>query len=273
MSIDTLIESAGWWSYLLVFAVTVGETSAFVGALLPGETVILIAAALAGKGDLNPFLLAVVVVAGGIIGDNLGYTLGRRCGQRPSSGKFARLRLDGHLRKTQSFLTQHGGKAVFTGRFIGFIRTFLPFAAGASAMPCRRFFFFSTLASVVWGVGSVVLGYFVGAAATDYLHSAGFAGAIALAALALAAFTTVRIVKRHRRSREDRSVVPMSHQSAQKMKQGRPPSDDRGERAVPASGRPKSGPAADSTSWEPADPLPRGRQAGLQLGQRSEGHC
>ncbi|MFG3323602.1 DedA family protein [Streptomyces sp. NPDC048171] len=271
MHIDTLIDSAGWWSYLLVFAVTVGETSAFVGALLPGETVILIAAALAGKGDLNPFLLAVVVVVGGILGDNLGYMLGRRCGQRPSRGKFARLRLDVHLRKTQTFLARHGGKAVFTGRFIGFIRTFLPFAAGASAMPCRRFFFFSTLASVVWGVGSVVLGYFVGAAAIDYLHSAGFVGAIALAALAVVAFTTVRLVKRYRQGGGDRSTGSVSPLPA--MKQGRPPFDGDGERPTPESGQPRSGPIAGSASWEPADPLSQGRQVGLQLGQRSEGHC
>lgn len=219
MHIDTLMESAGWWSYLVVFAVTVGETSAFIGVLVPGETVILLAAALAGKGDLNPALLAAVVVAGGIIGDNLGYLLGRRCGRRPSSGRFARLRLDSHLRRAQSFLVRHGGKAVFAGRFIGFIRTFLPFAAGASAMPYRRFLFFSTLASVVWGVGNVLIGYFVGAAATEYLHSAGIVGALTLAVAALAVFTSLRLLKRHRQTGRAQPSILVSQRSPQEREQ------------------------------------------------------
>ncbi|MER7741894.1 DedA family protein [Streptomyces sp. NPDC096538] len=225
MHIDTLIESAGWWAYLVVFAVTVGETSAFLGLLVPGETVILIAAALAGKGDLNPVILAVAVVTGGIIGDNLGYLMGRRCGRRPSSGRFRRFRVDAHLRRAQTFLVRHGGKAVFAGRFIGFIRTFLPFAAGASAMPYRRFLFFSTLASVVWGVGNVGLGYFAGTAATEFLHSAGVVGALALAAMTLAMFVGLRLLKRRRRTGRAGSSIVASHRSLQAAGQDRAPLD------------------------------------------------
>ncbi|KAB2977542.1 DedA family protein [Streptomyces sp. SS1-1] len=221
MHIDTLIESAGWWAYLLVFAVTVSETSAFLGLLVPGETAILIAAALAGKGDLNPVILAAAVVTGGIIGDNLGYLLGRRCGRRPSSGRLRRFRLDAHLRRAQTFLVRHGGKAVFAGRFIGFIRTFLPFAAGASAMSYRRFFFFSTLASVVWGVGNVGLGYFAGTAATEFLHSAGAVGALALAAMALAMFVGLRLLKRRRHTGRAGSSIVASHRSLQEAVQDR----------------------------------------------------
>ncbi|MFG2925670.1 DedA family protein [Streptomyces sp. NPDC048305] len=200
MHIDTLIEAAGGWSYLVVFAVTVAETSAFIGFLVPGETVILLAAALAGKGDLNPVVLAIAVVAGGILGDNLGYLLGYRCQQRQGGGRVKPNRFDPHLRRAQSFLLRHGGKAVFTGRFIGFIRTFLPFAAGASAMPYRRFLLFSTLASVLWGIGNVTLGYFAGAAAKEFLHSAGLVGILAIAAVLLAALACAKLVKRRRRA-------------------------------------------------------------------------
>ncbi|WP_261384020.1 DedA family protein [Streptomyces sp. T12] len=199
----------------MVFAVTVGETSAFLGLLVPGETVILIAAALAGKGDLNPVILAVAVVTGGIVGDNLGYLMGRRCGRRPSSGRFRRFRPDAHLRRAQDFLVRHGGKAVFTGRFIGFVRTFLPFAAGAAAMPYRRFLFFSTLASVVWGIGNVVLGYFAGTAATEFLHSGGAVGALALAAVVLAVFVGLRLLKRRRHTGSSGSSIVVSHGSPQ----------------------------------------------------------
>ncbi|WP_432043335.1 DedA family protein [Streptomyces cadmiisoli] len=208
MDLDALIEAAGWWSYLIVFAVTVGETSAFVGLLVPGETVILLAAALAGRGDLDPVALAVAVVAGGILGDNAGYALGRRCRRRPRKARRPRPRLDPHVRRSQEFLVRHGGTAVFTGRFIGFVRAFLPFAAGASAMPYRRFLVFSSLASVVWGTGSVLLGYFAGAAATEFLHSAGLISVLAAAVAALAILAGLRTFRRRRRSAGGASVRP-----------------------------------------------------------------
>ncbi|MFD7445513.1 DedA family protein [Streptomyces sp. NPDC059909] len=209
MRIDALIEAAGWWSYAVVFAVTAGETGAFIGLLVPGETIILLASAIANRGDLNPLVLAAVVVAGGMAGDNLGYVLGRRCARRPSARRVGGIRSDRRFGRAQAFLVRHGGAAVFTGRFVGFVRSFLPFAAGASGMPYRRFFLYSTAASLVWGVGNVLLGYFAGAAATELLHSAGLAGAAALAAvgLALAIVVGVRILSRRRRIVRAKSSV------------------------------------------------------------------
>ncbi|MFF4442584.1 DedA family protein [Streptomyces sp. NPDC001621] len=193
-----MIEAAGWWSYGVVFAVTAGETSAFVGLLLPGETIILLASAIAARGDLNPLVLAAVIVAGGITGDSLGYALGHWYGRRPSKwGR--RIRTGSRIGRTRGFLTRHGGAAVFTGRFIGVIRTFLPFAAGASGMPYRRFFLYSTAASLVWGVGNVLLGYFAGAAATEFLHSVGLIAAAALAGASAAVLVVVRILTGRRR--------------------------------------------------------------------------
>lgn len=200
MDLDALIEAAGWWSYLVVFAVTAGETGAFVGLLLPGETVILLASAIAGRGDLNPVVLAVVVVAGGMTGDSLGYALGRWYKRRPNARLARRFRPDGRIGRTQAFLMRHGGAAVVMGRFVGFVRTFLPFAVGASGMPYRRFFLYSTLASLLWGIGNVVLGYFAGAAVTELLHSVGLIGAAALAALAVVLLVLVWILRHHRGS-------------------------------------------------------------------------
>ena len=203
MRVDSLIETAGWWSYLVVFAATAGETSAFVGLLLPGETLILLASAIASRGDLNPVALAVVVVAGGMAGDSLGYALGRRCGPRPRARWVRRILPDSKIERAHAFLRRHGGAAVFTGRFIGFVRAFLPFAAGTSGMPYRRFFLHSAVASLVWGVGNVLLGYFTGAAATELLHSVGLIGAAVLAAVAVVVVVVVRILTRRRTARAE----------------------------------------------------------------------
>ncbi|MGW2714980.1 DedA family protein, partial [Streptomyces sp. NPDC001356] len=70
MHVDRVIEAAGWWSYAAVFVLTAGETSAFIGLLVPGETAVLLASAVAGRGELNAPLLAAVVVAGAVTGDN-----------------------------------------------------------------------------------------------------------------------------------------------------------------------------------------------------------
>ncbi|MFG1667836.1 DedA family protein [Streptomyces sp. Y7] len=207
MNVDALIEAAGWWTYLLLFAVTAGETSAFVGLLLPGEAAILFASALAGHGQLNVLLLAAAVVAGGMSGDSLGYALGHRCKHRPNARMARHARPDHRIGRAQAFLLRHGGTAVITGRFVGFVRTFLPFAAGASGMPYRRFFLYSTVASVIWGIGNVVLGYFAGAAVIDVLHSVGLIALGAIAAAAVTVFTVVRIHTRRRRRERSRSTV------------------------------------------------------------------
>ncbi|MFF3254152.1 DedA family protein [Actinacidiphila glaucinigra] len=198
MHLDGLIEAAGWWTYAVVFAVTAGETSAFVGLLLPGETVILLASAIAGRGDLNPLLLAAVVVTGGMLGDSLGFALGRHCERHPGS-RMHRIRPDSRTGRAQHFLVRHGGAAVFTGRFVGFVRTFLPFVAGASGMPYRRFFLYSSAASLVWGVGNVLLGYFAGAAATELLHRAGLLAIPVLVVAGAAALVATRLLARRRR--------------------------------------------------------------------------
>ncbi|MFF0014996.1 DedA family protein [Streptomyces sp. NPDC005374] len=198
MDVGALVEAAGWWSYVLVFALTAGETSAFVGVLLPGETVILLASAIASRGDLNPVLLATLVVTGGITGDSLGYALGHWYGRRPNARLTRWVRDNSRIGRAHDFLTRHGGAAVVGGRFIGFVRTFLPFAAGASGMPYRRFFLFSTVASLLWGIGNVLLGYFAGAAATDFLHAAGLIGAAVLAAVAVVLFGVVWLLRRRR---------------------------------------------------------------------------
>jgi hypothetical protein len=109
MHLNGVIEAAGWWSYAVVFVLTASQTSAFIGLLVPGETAILLAAAVAGRGELNAFLLTAVVAAGAVTGDGLGYALGRRCARR-----FGRPRTPGaatghRTARARAFLAHHGG--------------------------------------------------------------------------------------------------------------------------------------------------------------------
>jgi membrane protein DedA with SNARE-associated domain/uncharacterized membrane protein YccC len=197
MNPTALVESAGLWSYVVVFALTAGETGAFIGVVLPGETLILLAAALAGRGDLDPILLAVAVVAGGITGDSIGFALGHWYEHRRGAERLrGRVRPGSRIGQARDFLLRHGGVAIFTGRFIGFVRSFLPFAAGAAGMRYRRFLLFSAAASLVWGVGNVLAGYFLGAAAGRLLRTAGLAGAGGAGVLTVMLLLLFRIRRR-----------------------------------------------------------------------------
>lgn len=205
MNLDTLVAAAGWWSYLLLFAVTAGETALFLGLVLPGETAILFAAALAGRGDLDPVFVAASVVVGGVTGDSLGFALGRWYERRPAARRTgARIRPGSRTNRARDVLVRHGGPAVIGGRFIGVVRTFLPFAAGAAGMRYRRFVLYSALASLVWGAGNVLLGYFAGSAAVDAVRSAGWIGALVLASAAVG-YLVLRTV-RHLRRRTRRTA-------------------------------------------------------------------
>jgi membrane-associated protein len=197
-----LIETAGAWAYVVVFAVVAGETGALVGLLLPGETLVLLAAALAARGDLDPVPLTLAVIGGGVVGDSLGYALGHWYGHRPDAGRLhRRFRAGGRVDRTRDFLRRRGGTAVFTGRFVGFVRSLLPFAAGAAGMPYRRFLLHSAAASVVWGTGNVLAGYVLGSSAERILRTAGVAGVAAAAVAAL-----VVVWMRHRRARLRRPI-------------------------------------------------------------------
>lgn len=199
MNLDAFIETAGPWSYIIVFALTVGETCAFTGVVLPGETLILLAGALAGRGELNAVALAAVVVGGGVIGDSAGFALGHWYAHRRGADRWRRrIRPGSGITHARDFLQRHGGMAVFTGRFVGFVRSFLPFAAGAADMRYRRFVAFSAAASLAWGVGNVLAGYFLGAAAERLLHTAGLVGAVGTGVLAATAVLVVRL--RHHRT-------------------------------------------------------------------------
>ncbi|MFF0305289.1 DedA family protein [Streptomyces sp. NPDC004562] len=207
MHLDAVIEAAGWWSYAVVFALTAAETSAFLGLLVPGESAVLLAAAVSGHGGPNVALLAAVVVAGAVTGDNLGYALGRRCAKRPGHRWTPRIpgrHRDGRLR---TFLAGHSGAALFTGKFIGFARTFLPYLAGSSGMPYRRFVLYSTAGSLVWGTGTVLVGHFAGSAAIELLHKAGLIGVAVLAVVIAAALAVLRLRTRRRRRRTRSAVV------------------------------------------------------------------
>jgi undecaprenyl-diphosphatase len=165
--LDYLIDLTirlGHWGYWVIFLGAMLESAAFLGVLVPGESLVLVAGFIAAQGLLDLGDLIWVVAIGATLGDSIGYELGRLLG-RPWLLRYGRrvgvkpARLD----QVDAFFVRHGGKSVFLGRFVGFARALVPFIAGSSRMSYRLFLPYNALGAVLWSVAVVLLGYLLGA--------------------------------------------------------------------------------------------------------------
>jgi membrane-associated protein len=182
-------------AYLLIGALVFAEAAIFVGFVLPGETAVILGGVLASSGRLSlTWLLALVVVAA-IVGDSVGYEVGRLAGPRILQSRPLR-RHRQRLDAARGFLARRGGMAVFLGRFTAFLRAVLPALAGLSRMPYRRFLAYNAAGGLVWGVGVALLGYFAGASYKKVESALGRGSAVLLVLVVLTALVVWRFRKR-----------------------------------------------------------------------------
>lgn len=159
-----LVARLGHWGYLVIFLGATLESAAFLGLVVPGESLVLVAGFFAAQGLLDIGDLIVLVALGAIIGDNIGYQMGRRIGRAGLQRSGSRFGLtNARIEKAESLFERHGGKAVFLGRFVGFARALVPFLAGSSRMPYRKFLAYNVLGAALWSPAILLLGYILGA--------------------------------------------------------------------------------------------------------------
>lgn len=161
--IESLLPHLTHWGYYVLLLMTFLETSAFLGFLVPGESMVVIAGLLASRGVLELGDVIWVASLGAIMGDTVGYFIGRRFGEGffLKYGKFFFFKRE-YLDEAKGFFDKHGGKTVFFGRFMAWLRAFAPVVAGISRMHYPRFLFFNLAGGVVWAAIFSLLGYFVG---------------------------------------------------------------------------------------------------------------
>jgi len=159
-----LLERTGQWSYVAIFFGAMLESAAFLGLIVPGESLVLLAGFSAAQGSLDLDVLIAVVAFGAAVGDNIGYELGRRMG-RPALKRYGQRfgMTDTRIARTDAFFDRHGSKAIFLGRFVGFARALVPFLAGSARMPYRKFLPYNLLGAAAWALSVTLLGYFLGA--------------------------------------------------------------------------------------------------------------
>jgi membrane protein DedA with SNARE-associated domain len=186
----SLINVPAGIGYPLLFAFVAAESA---GALVPGETSLIVAAALAGQGTLSLPLVIAVAAGAAIVGDNVGYVIGRRglrrLVDRPGRWAAGRRQL---VERGEEFFARHGSPTVFFARWLPGLRVVTSWLAGADRMPWRRFLFWNALGGITWAATIGALAYVVGRSAAGSLGAIGFVG-LGVAALV---YLIVRI-RRH----------------------------------------------------------------------------
>src|SRR3954463_1653959 len=174
--VDRLLAIQGPLLYALVAAVVFVEDALFVGFVVPGETVAVLGGGAASLGHASLPGMMVTVVAAAIVGDSVGYEVGRQLGPRLVASRMLRSRRE-RLDTARGFLARRVGAAVFLGRFVAFFRAVMPALAGTAGMRYRRFLAFNAVGGLTWGVGFVLLGYLAGNSYQKVEKTAGRAAA------------------------------------------------------------------------------------------------
>jgi len=160
---QSLISGAGVWGLAIVCAAVFAETGLLVGFFLPGDTLLFFTGALTLSGAIRQplWLVLLLVAVSAALGDQLGYTIGRRSGprifERRESGVFSRK----SVTRTESFFTRFGPLAVTIARFVPVVRTFAPVAAGVGRMPRRLFTVFNLVGAALWSGLIILIGFTV----------------------------------------------------------------------------------------------------------------
>jgi len=157
------VSGIGHWAYLAIFLVVSLESAAFLGFFMPGEILVFLGGFLASQGVLELKLLIPLVAVAAILGDSIGYELGRLLHKSwfLRYGHWLGLREE-HWQRIEDFFQRHGGKTVFLARFSAFFRILVPFFAGAARLSYFHFLLFNVLGGLVWAAGSVTIGYLAG---------------------------------------------------------------------------------------------------------------
>jgi membrane-associated protein len=160
----TLFAEYGVWLYAILFLIVFCETGLVVTPLLPGDSLLFLAGALAASdGAFDIRILIPVLLAAAILGDNANYWIGRWVGASLLKwGDGSRFFNRNAFELTQNFYVKHGGKTMLVARFLPFVRTFAPFVAGIGVMHYGRYFFYDFAGALLWVLSMTLLGFWFG---------------------------------------------------------------------------------------------------------------
>ena len=153
-----------WAGYVGLTGIIFAETGLLVGFFLPGDSLLVTAGLLASQPDfgLNVYLLGLILSIAAIVGDSVGYAIGRATGPRIFTRENSLLFNRKHLQRAHAFYERHGGKTIILARFMPIVRTFAPVVAGVAEMEYRAFVAYNVIGGLLWVWSMLFIGYFLG---------------------------------------------------------------------------------------------------------------
>ncbi|CAM5297962.1 MULTISPECIES: DedA family protein [Streptomyces] len=194
MHVQEWLETVPPLAIYLLVGLVIGLES--LGIPLPGEIILVSSALLASQhGEIDPFVLGACASAGAIIGDSIGYAIGRK-GGRPLlawlGAKFPKHFSEGHIATAERSFQKWGMWAVFFGRFVALLRIFAGPLAGVLRMPYWKFLTANVLGGILWAGGTTAVIYYVGVVAESWLKRFSWLGLVAAVLIGLASFLIVK---------------------------------------------------------------------------------
>ena len=196
-----LVGEYGAWVYAILFLIVFCETGLVVTPILPGDSLLFAAGAIAAAGQLDPILLCLLLTVAAILGDTVNYWIGRKSGAYLPK-RFPKVVKQEYLDRTHAFYERYGGKTIIIARFVPIVRTFAPFVAGAGAMTYGRFMLFNVVGAVLWVGLLVPAGYIFAEVEFVKKNFSAVIFGIIIASVLPAVFEFFRERRRLRRERE-----------------------------------------------------------------------
>lgn len=151
-----------WGGYAVLTTIVFTETGLLIGFFLPGDSLLVTAGLLSSQGYLNVYLMGLLLSVAAIVGDSVGYAIGKASGPRIFKREDSLLFNKKHLQRAHAFYEKHGGKTIVLARFMPIIRTFAPVVAGVAEMHYRTFVMFNVIGGLAWVWSMLFIGHFLG---------------------------------------------------------------------------------------------------------------
>ena len=191
----------------VVGALVFAEDALFFGFVIPGETVAILGGVSASLGHVPLWAVLTVVIVAAIVGDSVGFEVGRRLGPWLMATRPLARHAD-RLDDARDLLARRGGTAVLLGRWVAFFRAVMPALAGSSDMRYRTFLTYNALGGILWGTVVVMGGYLAGASYQAVADALGTGSAVLVGIAAVAGFVVWRVHRRRSDSRASRPTSP-----------------------------------------------------------------
>jgi membrane-associated protein len=160
--LDMIIRTYGLWTHLILFLIIFCETGLVVAPILPGDSLLFTAGALASLGSLDLVWIIVSLSVAAVAGDTVNYWIGHLVGPKVFAKQKSHFFKRKYLNRTHQFYEKYGGKTIIIARFVPIVRTFAPFVAGVGSMTYMRFIIYNVAGGVGWITILVLAGYFFG---------------------------------------------------------------------------------------------------------------